>query len=160
MALVILAASLLLLPFIGTEFLPPSDEGEVRVTGEMEIGTRLDLVDQQTRNMEKIVYQAVPETVSSVVSVGASGWQAERCRQVRDPPVPVASRQRQRSNTEIADDLRRQLNGKIPGMAIRTRAPQGQFLLERILGGDEGLTVEVRGFDLETLDLLATGSRG
>jgi HAE1 family hydrophobic/amphiphilic exporter-1 len=40
-------------------------------------------------------------------------------------------------------------------MEIRTRAPQGQFLLARILGGDEGLTVEVRGFDLDTLDTLA-----
>jgi HAE1 family hydrophobic/amphiphilic exporter-1 len=40
-------------------------------------------------------------------------------------------------------------------MAIRTRAPQGQFLLDRILGGDEGLAVEVRGFEPETLHALA-----
>jgi HAE1 family hydrophobic/amphiphilic exporter-1 len=40
-------------------------------------------------------------------------------------------------------------------MVIRTRAPQGQFLLERLLGGDEGLTLEVRGYNLETLSLLA-----
>jgi HAE1 family hydrophobic/amphiphilic exporter-1 len=40
-------------------------------------------------------------------------------------------------------------------MEVRTRAPQGQFLLERILGTDEGLEVEIRGFDLETLGLLA-----
>jgi HAE1 family hydrophobic/amphiphilic exporter-1 len=40
-------------------------------------------------------------------------------------------------------------------MTIRTRAPQGQFLLERLLGGDEGLTVEIRGFDLNILDKLA-----
>ncbi len=45
----------------------------------------------------------------------------------------------QRSNVEIADDLRRRLEGQVPGMKIRTRAPQGQFLLERILGGDGGL---------------------
>src|SRR5690606_9473864 len=45
--------------------------------------------------------------------------------------------------------------GKIAGMKIRVRAPQGQFLLERILGGEEGLTVEVRGFRLDTLDTLA-----
>ncbi|MGD8944336.1 MAG: efflux RND transporter permease subunit, partial [Desulfobacterales bacterium] len=38
-AAALLAASLLLLPLIGSEFLPPSDEGEVRVTGKMEIGT-------------------------------------------------------------------------------------------------------------------------
>jgi HAE1 family hydrophobic/amphiphilic exporter-1 len=42
-------------------------------------------------------------------------------------------------------------------MAIRTRARQGQFLLERILGGDEGLRIEVRGFDLERLGALASG---
>jgi HAE1 family hydrophobic/amphiphilic exporter-1 len=40
-------------------------------------------------------------------------------------------------------------------MAIRTRAPQGQFLLERILGSNEGLMIEVRGFELKTLDALA-----
>ena len=38
--------SLSLLPLIGSEFLPPSDEGEVRVEAEMEIATRLDLVDE------------------------------------------------------------------------------------------------------------------
>jgi HAE1 family hydrophobic/amphiphilic exporter-1 len=56
---------------------------------------------------------------------------------------------------EIADDLRRRLSGNIPGMDIRTRAPQGQFLLERLLGGDQGLTIEIRGFALQTLDALA-----
>ncbi|MBU1903982.1 MAG: efflux RND transporter permease subunit, partial [Proteobacteria bacterium] len=63
MAAAMLAGSLLLLPMIGSEFLPPSDEGEVRVTGEMAIGTRLALVDQQTRKIEEIVYAAVPEAV-------------------------------------------------------------------------------------------------
>jgi HAE1 family hydrophobic/amphiphilic exporter-1 len=63
--------------------------------------------------------------------------------------------QRGRSNTQIAADLREQLHAKIPGMEIRTRAPQGQFLLERVLGGEEGLTIEIRGFELETLDRLA-----
>jgi HAE1 family hydrophobic/amphiphilic exporter-1 len=63
--------------------------------------------------------------------------------------------QRERSNTQIAADLRQRLDGQIPGMIVRTRAPQGQFLLERLLGGEEGVTVEVRGFDLDTLDALA-----
>jgi len=151
----LLAASLLLLPFIGTEFLPPSDEGEVRVTGEMEVGTRLDLIDRQTRVMEKLVYAAVPETVSSVVNVVTSGTRGSSTAsgQIRLSLLPAA--QRKRSNTQIAADLRRRLEGAIPGMKIRVRAPQGQFLLERILATTEGVTVEVRGFDLDTLDLLA-----
>jgi HAE1 family hydrophobic/amphiphilic exporter-1 len=154
-AATLLGASLLLLPLIGSEFLPPSDEGEVRVTGKMEIGTRLELVDRQTRIMERIIGPAVPETVASVVSVGAAGWRPDAGSEgeIRMSLVPAA--QRKRSNVEIAQDLRRRLEGRVPGMEIRTRAPQGQFLLERLLGGDQGLTVEVRGYDLATLDLLA-----
>jgi HAE1 family hydrophobic/amphiphilic exporter-1 len=151
-----LAASLVLLPWIGTEFLPPSDEGEVRVSGEMETGTRLALIDEQTRRMEEIVYPAVPETVSSVISVGTTGSSPQDAAlgQINISLVPATFRER--SNQEIADDLRRRLKGKIPGMIVRTRAPQGQFLLERLLGGDAGVTVEVRGFDLAALDTLAT----
>ena len=154
-ALVLLGGSLLLLPLIGSEFLPPSDEGEVRVTGEMDIGTRLDLLDRQARILEQQVYAAVPEAVSGVISVGSSSWRAQGLARADMRLALTPARDRERGNTEIAADLRRLLTGRIPGMTIRTRAPQGQFLLQRLLGGEEGLTVEVRGFDLETLDLLA-----
>jgi HAE1 family hydrophobic/amphiphilic exporter-1 len=152
---IFLGASLLLLPFIGTEFLPPSDEGEVRVSGKMEIGTRLDLVDRQTRIMEQIVKPAVPETVSSVVSIGAAGWRADAGSEGEIRLSLLPATRRDRSNVEIADDLRRRLADKVPGMEVRVRAPQGQFLLGRLLGGDEGLTVEIRGYELATLDALA-----
>jgi len=152
MAAAILAGSLLLLPMIGSEFMPPSDEGEVRVTGEMAIGTRLGLVNEQTRKMEKIVYAAVPETVSSMVMIGASGWRPDAASNGLIRLSLLPSSQRKRSNTQIAEDLRRRLTGKIPGMEIRTRAPQGQFLLERILGSDEGLAIEIRGYEFDRLD--------
>jgi len=154
-AAALLGASLLLLPLIGTEFLPPSDEGEVRVTGRMDIGTRLDLVDRQTRLMEEIVKPAVPEAVASVVSVGAYGWRADSGSEGEIRMSLLPATRRERSNVEIAQDLRRRLDGQIPGMEVRVYAPQGQFILQRILGGDEGLTVEIRGFDLATLDALA-----
>jgi HAE1 family hydrophobic/amphiphilic exporter-1 len=154
-SIALFAASLLLLPLIGSEFLPPSDEGEVRIYGKMEIGTRLDLVDRQTRIMEQLVQPAVPEAVASVVSIGASGWRATAGSEGSINMSLLPSAQRERSNVEIAKDLRRRLEGHIPGMEVRVRAPQGQFILERILGGDEGLTVEIRGFELATLDSLA-----
>jgi HAE1 family hydrophobic/amphiphilic exporter-1 len=151
----LLIASLMLLPLIGSEFMPPSDESEVRITGKMEIGTRLDLVDRQTRLIEQIVQPAVPETIASVVSVGAYGWRVNAGAEgnLNLSLLPVT--RRRRSSEAIARDLRDKLEGAIPGMEIRVRAPQGQFLLERILGGDEGLTVEIRGFELATLDALA-----
>jgi HAE1 family hydrophobic/amphiphilic exporter-1 len=140
---------------IGTEFIPPSDEGEVRVTGEMEVGTRLELIDRQSRIMEKMVLDAVPEAISSVVSVTASGTRgsAKAKSEIRLSLTPA--RDRERSNQDIANDLRSRLQGKIPGMTIRTRAPKGQFLLERLLRSEDGVTVEIRGFDLDTLNLLA-----
>ena len=80
----------------------------------------------------------MPETVSSVVSVGSSGWRPSDAAKTDISLSLVPVSQRERSNTEIANDLRKRLTGKIPGMTIRTRAPQGQFMLERLLGGDEG----------------------
>jgi HAE1 family hydrophobic/amphiphilic exporter-1 len=146
-AALLVASALVLFPRIGTEFMPPSDEGAVSVTGEMEVGTRLDLLDKQSDGIERIAYPAVPEAVASVVTI-------------RDNLAEIqfalgSALTRDRSNTAIAADLRRRLEGQVAGMTIRTRAPQGQFLLERLLGTTEGLAIEVRGFDLETLDLLA-----
>lgn len=155
LASVVFAASLLLYRFIGTEFIPPSDEGEVRVSGEMEVGTRIDLIDAQTRLMEAKVLAAVPEAVSSVTSVQTSGTfgRSSASGEIRMSLVPAA--ERERSNTEIAADLRKVLDDQIPGMTIRVRAPQGQFLLERLLPNVEGVTVEVSGFDLDVLGALA-----
>lgn len=143
----VLALSACLYPFIGTEFLPPSDEGEVRIYGDMEIGTRLDLVDQQLHKMEELVKPAVPELESVVAS--ARGADA----MLRMSLVPA--KDRDRSNSEIARDLRNRLEGNIAGMEIRVHAPQGQFLLSRLIGGEGDIHVEIRGFEMETLDALA-----
>ena len=146
----VLAGALFLFPLIGKEFLPPSDEGEVRVSGEMETGTRLEVVDERTRIVEKIVFENVPEMVSSVTRSSASNSSGFEIRLSLTP-----SAQRRRSNTEIADDLRKRLANRIPGVIIRTRAPQGQFILERLLGGVETVTVDIRGYDLAVLNRLA-----
>jgi HAE1 family hydrophobic/amphiphilic exporter-1 len=127
----------------------------VRVTGKMEIGTRLEVVDRQTAAMERIVLPAVPEAVSSVVTAGAVGRNADASSQGEITLTLVPASQRARSNVAIADDLRARLAGAVPGMEIRTRAPQGQFLLERVIGRSEGLDVEVRGYELATLGALA-----
>ena len=153
-SLALLGSSLLLYPHIGTEFLPPSDEGEVRVNGEMENGTRLDIVDAQTRIIEDRVRELVPEAIATVTSVGP-GWRSAISARGELQITLSPRKERERSNSEVAASLRKALEGTIAGMKIRTRAPQGQFLLQRVLGSDEGLEVEVRGFDLGVLSGLA-----
>lgn len=146
-ALVLLVVSWFLLPLIGREFLPPSDEGELRVSGRMEVGTRIELVDEQMRKIEAVVAEMVPEVVASVVRIGGSGGS------IQASLGPAA--QRSRSNTEIANAVRDRLDGSIPGVEIRVSAPQGQFLLGSLLGGEESFSVEVRGYDLEILRALS-----
>jgi len=143
-----LVASLALAPLVGTELMPPTDEGEIGIDGELEPGTRMALVDEVARGIEQVVNAAVPEMVANVVEV-ASG------RLEMDLSLGPA-KDRDRSNTEIAALLRERLDHRLPGTELRVQAREGQFLLNRLLGGgDAGIEIEVRGFELEILKVLA-----
>lgn len=143
-----LLGSLLLWPMIGTELMPPTDEGEIRIEGEMEVGTRLDIADGIARQMEAIVVESVPEMKANVVEVQSGGLEMDLSL--------GPARDRRRSNSEIAADLRERLSGRFPGVELRVEARQGQYLLNRLLGGgDSGIEIEVRGFDLPILHGLA-----
>ena len=151
-----LAASVAVVPTLDTELLPPSDEGEVQVSGEMPIGTRLDLVDRQTRRLEALTLPEVPESTATLVSVGTTGRRPGDAATGTLRLTLTPSAERDRSNEEIARALRRTLEGQVPGMDVRVRAPQGQFLLQRILGEEGGgLGIEVLGPELAQLDALA-----
>jgi HAE1 family hydrophobic/amphiphilic exporter-1 len=148
-----LAATLLLIPYIGAELMPATDEGEVRVEAEMQVGTRLEVLDRQFRVLEAIVKEAVPEIRNVVTSVGGSHFgSGGHTGDIRISLVPQA--QRSRSSQQIADDLRRRLSG-IPGLIVRTRAGQGLFVLRMGTSSANQIEVEVRGHDFPTADALA-----
>lgn len=155
-AAVLLGLSWLLVPYIGSEFLPASDDGALYINGEMGLGTRLDLVDRQTQKLDAAVIQAVPEVVSRITRVGPLGWRANAGATGSINLTLSPAAQRTRSNQDIANDLRKQLDGTLAGMTLRVYAPRGQYLLNRILPNGGGMQVEIRGHDLDTLDALAT----
>jgi HAE1 family hydrophobic/amphiphilic exporter-1 len=150
----ILAVSLLLIPLVGVEMMPATDESEVRVNAEMAMGTKLDMVDDTFKKIEAIVKREVPEIKNTVSWIGGSSWRARgsNAGSMRIALQPVA--QRKRSSEQIAADLRRKLKF-LPGVLVRTRAGQGLFLLR--IGTTEGdkVEVEVHGYDLEVSDALA-----
>jgi HAE1 family hydrophobic/amphiphilic exporter-1 len=141
------------IPFIGTEFLPKTDEGQVRVTGELEVGTRLEVTDEIFRTLiEPVVKASVPEADSIITNIGGSGGSAARTGNMSINLKPV--RERSRTDEQIAEDLRRRL-ASVPGVTIRTRVGQGFYT--RSMGGSntESLAIEIRGYDLDTADALA-----
>ena len=150
----LLAVSLFLIRFIGQEYLPQTDEGEVRVTVEMEVGTRLSVMDQKLKEVAELVKQYVPELDSLEEGAGSGGWRGganQGSITLRLKPKV----ERRRSSQDIAAALSRQLS-EVPGSQIRTNASGSQMMFGmRGGGGQERLQVEIRGYDMEIAQALA-----
>jgi HAE1 family hydrophobic/amphiphilic exporter-1 len=147
----LLAGSIALVGLVGSEFMPTTDEGEVRLNVEMEVGTRLAVLDGKFKEIAAIVRREVPEMVSIEESFGGGGWRSGSHTGDFTIKLPPRSR-RARSSEEVAMALRRSLQ-RIPGVVIRARAGGGFFFM-RGAGSQDRVQVEVRGFDLEKSDAL------
>jgi len=150
----LLVVSLVLIRFIGVELMPATDEGEVRVSLEMAVGTRLEVVDQTARAVEGIVDANVPEAISVMSYAGGGGWHSSGGHTAEIRISLVSRRERRRSSEQIANDLRAVLD-KLPGVTCRTRAGQGLFILRMGASSESEINMEIRGYDLETAQLLA-----
>jgi HAE1 family hydrophobic/amphiphilic exporter-1 len=148
LGVVLLGGSVALIPLVGVELMPQGDEGEVRVDVEMEVGTKLSLLDDVVTPMEAVVIKEVPEIKRIVTNVG-SGNRAGL--QIALKPLS----ERTRSSEEIASALRKRFENT-PGAVVRTRTGQGLGMLRRMSGGNtERVEIEIRGYDLEAADGLA-----
>ena len=148
-----LVVAVLLMPLIGSELMPQADEGEVSVNAELPIGTRVERTEAMMLRLEQMVRQNVPEAEAVITNIGGGGFgpfgntQSHRGSfQIRLLPRD----QRQRSNDQIARDLRRQLSG-LPGVIVRANPSGGNFQMSRMFGGggDGRMSVEIRGHDLK-----------
>ncbi len=149
-ALVVVA--IVLLPMVGFELVPQTDEGEVTVDVELPVGTRIERTEAAMLRLEEMARQAVPEAQTIIVNAGGGGMGGgmgpngthRGSIQLR----LVGRDERPRSNDQIAQDLRRRLAG-LPGVIIRARPSGGNFQMNRMLGGgDSRLALEIRGHDL------------
>jgi len=149
-----LVGSIVLIRFVGSQFMPSTHQGEVRITVEMEVGTRLGVMDEKLKMISEIIKKEVPELQSIEERGGGGGWRSGANRGNITIKLNPKS-QRSRSSEAIASDLRRKLSN-IPGVIIRTRASGGQMMFGmRGGGGQERVQVEIRGYDLEIGEALA-----
>ncbi|MFQ3621125.1 MAG: efflux RND transporter permease subunit, partial [Spirochaetales bacterium] len=154
-AALLLGASFLLVPFIGSELMPSSDQGQIRITVELEIGTRLEITEEVVKQyIEPVIFREVPEAENVLSSIGGGGFGGAAGRTAQLMVNLKPKKERTRTDEQIAADLRRKLMG-VAGATIRVRT--GQMMFFRGFGGTGGerLTVEIRGYDLATADSLA-----
>ena len=149
--------ALLLLPRIGFEFQPQTDEGEVTVDAELAQGTRIEKTEEVLIGLEEKIKQLVPEATMLITQAqgGGGGFGGGSTNRGNVNIRLVPRDERTRSNDEISQDLRRQLSG-IPGVIVRARPTGGQNM--RGMGGggnDSRLSLEILGHDLQTASQIA-----
>ncbi len=163
-ALASVVAAVMIYPLLSTELLPQTDEGEVNVNAELPVGTRVERTEEAMLRLEEMVKQYVPEATTIITSGGGfgggfgGGGNTNR-GQINIRLVP--REERERTNDEIAQELRRQLAG-LPGVIVRANPAGGNFQLFRMLGGgdaDARLALEIRGEDLDDARRIAQEAR-
>lgn len=155
-ATVLLGASLMLVPHIGTELMPEEDQSEVSVSLDMPVGTRIEVTERAIRKIEAVLPEAIPEMESMRTIIGTPGFWSSSGEESASIEVKVSDPdERTRSSEEIANDIRSTVTGLTPGADVRVRAGGGLWILRIMRGGGERLQLQVRGFDMDTGDELA-----
>ena len=151
-AAALLVLSVISLPFVGFELAPATDEGQIQVTAELPIGTRIGRSEEALLQIEQVIRESVPEVASLIAQTGSTqafgpGGGASSHRLTFTVHL-VPGDQRTRSSEQVAQALRRDLVG-VPGVIARASASGGQFNFSRAIGGGQSrLSVEIRGHDL------------
>ena len=141
-----LLASLLLIPKVGTEFMPRTDESSFRVNLTLEPGTKVERTIELAKTIERIITENVPEMIAMSSDTGGSGGfrsvRGSHTSEIMVKLLPV--KDRERSVFDILDVLRPKLEN-FPGATVRLRADQS-FLAGG--SGSDRLQVELRGNNL------------
>jgi hydrophobic/amphiphilic exporter-1 (mainly G- bacteria), HAE1 family len=153
-------AAILILPTIGFELMPQADEGEVSVTAELPVGTRVERAQDVATRLESLVPELVPEAETVITNAGGGGFMGGGANRTNMTIRLVPKGERTRSSEKIARDLNQQLVGTLPGVIITTRASGGNSQMSRIMGGgDSRISLEIRGDDLQQADRVAQAAK-
>jgi len=153
---VLLAAALLAWPLIPVELAPQTDADEIDIQLEMARGTNLAVVRAYVDELEDRVREIVPEGNVHLFSTEIRGDNAA----VELKLLP--EEERERSSSALADLIRDELTGELPGGELEVEAQQGLWMLNRVFssgGGGDAVELELRGWDLDRADRLAAEIR-
>jgi multidrug efflux pump subunit AcrB len=136
------AGALALVPLVGSEFVPQTDQGFTQLSLSMPTGSSLDRSDAKVRQVEDII-ATFPEvkTISSNVGGQGNGFAVGRGQATLNIGL-VDRAERKRSQKEIEDAIRERIS-KIPGIEVS-------------VGFNKPIYVAILGNDAQGLVRLAT----
>lgn len=140
--------------FVGTEFLPQEDDGQIRIDLEMPAGTNLEATDQAATQVERFIINGVPEASGILTVIGTSGGgggfsAGSRASNTATINLVLLDKaDRERTTEEVVDDLRPLLQG-IPEATVSVSLLSGPG------GGGSPIQFQLSGRDTTTLIELA-----
>lgn len=158
----IFGASLLMLPQLGAEFIPPMDEGEIMVEIELPAGMMLAETRGVALDIEELVAE-IPEVETVFTTVGSGGGQAAMIglggggtNEANLEVSLVSSTERDKSTTEIINEIQALTSG-IPRAEISVVDMAADF---GGMGTGSPVSVRIQGPDLEILEELSDQMAG
>ncbi|MBK1733914.1 acriflavin resistance protein [Halorhodospira abdelmalekii] len=152
-ALVFLAVALF--PRLGTEMMPATDEGDIRVSFEWEPGVSLEFMDARMRLLEQQVAAKVPEARHWDSSTGTGGFWVGGGNTSRIDLTLAPLAERDRSSADVARALREAFVGNVPGAEVRVRDIGMRMMRGAGGAGGEELSISVFGHQREMIDQIA-----
>ena len=151
--------SLVLIPLVGTEFLPEVDSSEIEVVVELPEGTR-GKVTAETAEKILDMFQKIPEVEASYGLAGQSkkgllsamGFE-EGTNMARVGARLVPKEERQRSAKEIALKIRPEIDSMPEVEKISVRAIGA--IQKLFFGGGRPISIEILGHDIEITNEIA-----
>src|SRR5215470_11849251 len=155
--LVLLASALAVLPLVGSEFFPESDESQFLIQVRAPVGTRVEETERIIKRMEGIIRSSTkPEEIKTIVStIGVSGGRSGFFSRNTGPHTATLQvylsdpDQRSRKDKQIFDAIRPKIGGQFPGT---TYGVQFGGIVSRVLnsGSDAPIQIEQLGYDLKS----------
>ena len=148
--------SLFLLRFVGTDFMPESDESRMSAAIELQTGLRVEETVKVTRKLEKLINERYPEVELISSSSGADdegsflSLFSTTGTNIINLTLKLSDLEdRQRSVWDIADDFREQLT-QFPEIITATISTSQQML-----GGSNTVDIEIYGYNFDVTNAYA-----
>ena len=151
LAVIIFVGSIMLIPFVGTEFMPSSDQGQFNINITLPTGTNLETTREVVSEVEKIVLE-IPEIKSMLTTAGEGsggmGFSTEGGNSGTIMVNLVDQNKRERNMAQIINELRQKI-GTYPDAQIKFSEQGFTF------SSGSDLEVKISGDSLDELENIA-----
>ncbi|MHC4713552.1 MAG: efflux RND transporter permease subunit [Planctomycetota bacterium] len=165
-ALLSMGLALLAARSVGSEFFPEEDVGNIRVTVELPVETRVEESDRFAENLDRIFRQIAGADLEHVfyrTGTSEEGFSTVMGGKEGSNVIELTLRlvrpgERDRSTREIAREISERVRS-LSGV-VKLQVNPGNPMAEMVLTGERPISVEIIGHDLAKTDALAETVRG